>query len=241
VGDVDIFWAIRAGSSEDVFNVLKLHPQQLELRNLVGETPLLHAARHNQFECLTYLLSRGADAFAIDYESGWNALHFAMYFGNFRVIKALKDSSVYRDLAVMQDNEGLHPFDLIQSRFKHERGEQQVEDQRSFVSSFGYGGNMQLGYPVSGDFREKAKILSMSLKTQIHSLSIGIASVGAITSRGELYTWGVGKFGRLGHGDETSHIYPKKVDAFSSTMVVDVSMGESHSLALTSLSSLFLL
>ncbi len=33
----------------------------------------------------------------------------------------------------------------------------------------------------------------------------------AVTSSGELYTWGLGEYGRLGHGDNLTQLTPKRV------------------------------
>lgn len=33
----------------------------------------------------------------------------------------------------------------------------------------------------------------------------------AVTSSGELFTWGLGEYGRLGHGDTQSQFLPKRV------------------------------
>jgi E3 ubiquitin-protein ligase HERC2 len=33
----------------------------------------------------------------------------------------------------------------------------------------------------------------------------------AIMSSGELYTWGCGEYGRLGHGDNVTQLRPKQV------------------------------
>ena len=56
--------------------------------------------------------------------------------------------------------------------------------------------------------------------------------------KGELYTWGCGSYGALGHNDgDKNHINPKLVDFFSKNnlKVKDVALGESHSMALTGL------
>jgi alpha-tubulin suppressor-like RCC1 family protein len=34
-------------------------------------------------------------------------------------------------------------------------------------------------------------------------------------STGDLYTWGLGEYGRLGHGDNTTQLRPKLVSAAS--------------------------
>ena len=51
-----------------------------------------------------------------------------------------------------------------------------------------------------------------SLKTKrIRDIACGSAHSAAITSQGELYTWGLGEFGRLGHGDNNTLLKPKLV------------------------------
>eukprot|EP00339_Tiarina_fusa_P000836 CAMPEP_0117042184 /NCGR_PEP_ID=MMETSP0472-20121206/29396_1 /TAXON_ID=693140 ORGANISM="Tiarina fusus, Strain LIS" /NCGR_SAMPLE_ID=MMETSP0472 /ASSEMBLY_ACC=CAM_ASM_000603 /LENGTH=900 /DNA_ID=CAMNT_0004753363 /DNA_START=725 /DNA_END=3425 /DNA_ORIENTATION=+ len=62
----------------------------------------------------------------------------------------------------------------------------------------------------------------------------GFKHSACITSDGELYTWGMGDYGRLGHGDSNdSHNAPKLVDRFAGQNVIQVSCGSSHTMALT--------
>ncbi|RHW71201.1 BTB/POZ domain/Regulator of chromosome condensation (RCC1) repeat [Trypanosoma brucei equiperdum] len=57
---------------------------------------------------------------------------------------------------------------------------------------------------------------------------------GAINAAGELFTWGVGYQGRLGHGDNGPVMRPKKVvGALTGRHVVDVACGSFHTVALT--------
>lgn len=53
----------------------------------------------------------------------------------------------------------------------------------------------------------------------------------AVTDTGELYTWGVGDFGRLGHGDSNSRHLPTKVEDLSN--VGSVASGTAHTLVLS--------
>jgi len=55
----------------------------------------------------------------------------------------------------------------------------------------------------------------------------------ALTAGGSVWSWGVGGFGRLGHGDEQNQLLPNKVEAFADQRVVAVTAGEHHSLAIT--------
>jgi alpha-tubulin suppressor-like RCC1 family protein len=42
---------------------------------------------------------------------------------------------------------------------------------------------------------------------------------------GELYTWGKGRYGRLGHGDSDDQLKPKLVEALLGYRVIDVACG----------------
>ncbi len=53
----------------------------------------------------------------------------------------------------------------------------------------------------------------------------------AVTTEGELYTWGEGDYGRLGHGSLLRSKYPTKVEAIGP--VKQVACGEVHTLALS--------
>lgn len=45
----------------------------------------------------------------------------------------------------------------------------------------------------------------------VTDISSGSAHSAAIVNQTELYTWGLGDYGRLGHGDEVTQFEPKKV------------------------------
>ena len=64
-------------------------------------------------------------------------------------------------------------------------------------------------------------------------MSAGGAHSLAITADGAVWSWGVGTWGRLGHGDEQRQLLPKKVEALAGQRVVTVSAGSEHSFALT--------
>jgi alpha-tubulin suppressor-like RCC1 family protein len=61
----------------------------------------------------------------------------------------------------------------------------------------------------------------------------GSCTTFAIGEAGELFSWGRGMFGLLGHGDEQSQRSPKRVEALRGIRVSTVSVGQSHALALT--------
>ena len=49
-----------------------------------------------------------------------------------------------------------------------------------------------------------------------------------ITKAGEVFTWGNGGYGRLGHGDETTQMTPKRVEALVGVMSKQVACGRHH-------------
>lgn len=66
----------------------------------------------------------------------------------------------------------------------------------------------------------------------VQSLGAGDSHVLAATANGELYSWGVGFYGCLGHGDELSRSTPKLIEALFGKFIVSVSGGASHSVAI---------
>ena len=65
------------------------------------------------------------------------------------------------------------------------------------------------------------------------SVSAGAGHSLALTADGAVWSWGSGNFGQLGHGDEQNQWQPEKIEAFADQRVVAVSVGFTHSLALT--------
>ncbi len=61
----------------------------------------------------------------------------------------------------------------------------------------------------------------------------------AVTKCGRLYTWGHGKSGRLGHGDEVTCMLPTRVEGLAHQTVTEVATAESHTVALTSNGAVF--
>ena len=61
----------------------------------------------------------------------------------------------------------------------------------------------------------------------------------AASATGALYTWGNGRFGRLGHGDQQHQSRPKVVEAVGQVVVRAVAAGMEHSLALSEAGEVF--
>eukprot|EP01138_Halocafeteria_seosinensis_P004778 gb/GECG01004885.1/.p1 GENE.gb/GECG01004885.1/~~gb/GECG01004885.1/.p1 ORF type:complete len:1539 (+),score=174.82 gb/GECG01004885.1/:1-4617(+) len=99
--------------------------------------------------------------------------------------------------------------------------------------------NLQLGYTPTGqtNFQEiphPLRDLSESIKVVM--VSAGPCHSLLLTSEGTVYSWGVGRRGRLGLSDEETRMHPTPINAFgylSRYKAYKVSCGDAHSLAAT--------
>ncbi|KAK7241274.1 ubiquitin-protein transferase [Aureococcus anophagefferens] len=98
---------------------------------------------------------------------------------------------------------------------------------RRAIYSWGYGANGQLGTDavVDSPVPRKVKMPKFEVVAQI---ACGKAHSLALTVHGDLYAWGKGWQGELGHGDARLRVAPKKVD--SPHQFVKVAGGDQHTL-----------
>ncbi len=80
------------------------------------------------------------------------------------------------------------------------------------VFSWGEGDDGKLGHDNKHSV-DRPRVVEALRGKDIVDISCGGAHSAAITSTGELYTWGKGRYGRLGHGDSDDHCKPKLVEA----------------------------
>ncbi|ELR11174.1 regulator of chromosome condensation (RCC1) repeat domain containing protein [Acanthamoeba castellanii str. Neff] len=74
---------------------------------------------------------------------------------------------------------------------------------------------------------------------KIKSAAMGYNHGLAITTQGEVYSWGSGVHGRLGHGDEQDANAPRLISALASAKATQVACGPEHSLVLTEDNTLY--
>ncbi|XP_076880016.1 putative E3 ubiquitin-protein ligase HERC1 isoform X2 [Brachyhypopomus gauderio] len=99
------------------------------------------------------------------------------------------------------------------------------------VFSWGDGDYGKLGHGNSST-QKYPKLIQGPLQGKVVvCVSAGYRHSAAVNEDGELYTWGEGDFGRLGHGDSNSRNIPTLVKDISN--VGEVSCGSSHTIALS--------
>ncbi|XP_071496413.1 E3 ubiquitin-protein ligase HERC2-like [Diadema antillarum] len=100
------------------------------------------------------------------------------------------------------------------------------------VFSWGEGDDGKLGH-VSRMNCDKPRLVEALKSKRIRDIACGSSHSAAVTLSGELYTWGLGEYGRLGHGDSTTQLKPKLVKALVGTRVIQVACGSRDAQTLT--------
>ena len=104
------------------------------------------------------------------------------------------------------------------------------------VFSWGDGENGKLGHGDETTCLEPKLIRHLAdQQIKVVFIACGSGHSACIDNEGNLYTWGLGEFGRLGHGDAMSQFVPKKVEFFHGKEVLQVACGsrDAQTLVLT--------
>jgi E3 ubiquitin-protein ligase HERC2 len=80
-------------------------------------------------------------------------------------------------------------------------------------------------YFIKFSAREEPTLITALTGKQVVYITCGSTYSAAVTASGELYTWGRGNYGRLGHGGSEDHCMPNLVTALKGHKVIDVALG----------------
>jgi len=101
------------------------------------------------------------------------------------------------------------------------------------VFTWGYGGDGRLGHGDQSDMLVP-KALDVLADEHVVQVVCGELHTAALTDDGRLFTWGLGKDGRLGLGTTESHHVPRAVEFSRGVAITQVACGGLHTAALTS-------
>lgn len=106
------------------------------------------------------------------------------------------------------------------------------------VYTWGRGDDGRLGHGDNG-WKYVPRITQSLLGQIIVHVTCGSYHTAAVASNGDLFTWGGGMYGKLGHGDESGHSTPKRVESLVGLCVQAIACGSRHTAALTSSGALY--
>ena len=100
------------------------------------------------------------------------------------------------------------------------------------IFSWGEGSYGRLGHGAENedDQPEPKEIYALSQRKPI-LIAAGESHSGAISINNQIFTWGNGGFGRLGHGTDEKESAPRMVEDLSEEKIINLSLGVFHTLA----------
>lgn len=100
------------------------------------------------------------------------------------------------------------------------------------VYAFGVASMGQLGHGSRSNVRNPRLVLRGK---EIHQIAAGRYHSMAVSAYGVLYSWGCSESGQCGHNSLESELFPRIVESILPSVVGQISCGEHHSFALTSI------
>lgn len=100
------------------------------------------------------------------------------------------------------------------------------------VFTFGEGKFGRLGHNSERNQLTARRVEALANK-RIKQIACGGFHTAAVSETGEVYTWGGGEHGQLGHGDRVNKTIPTLIEALSEKLIVQVTCGWSHTVALS--------
>ncbi|KAK4770127.1 hypothetical protein SAY87_030659 [Trapa incisa] len=199
----DLWLFVQEGSLSNVESALVLLKKSggdINSRNYFGLTPLHIATWRNHIPIVKRLLAAGADPDARDGESGWSSLHRALHFGHLAVASILLQSGAS---IMLEDSKSRTPVDLLSGPVSQVIGSEN-DSVATELFSWGSGANYQLG--TANEYVQGLPCKVESLHDSFIKLvaAAKFHSV-AVSARGEVFTWGFGRGGRLGHPEFDIH------------------------------------
>mmetsp|Transcript_14369 Transcript_14369/g.16473 ORF Transcript_14369/g.16473 Transcript_14369/m.16473 type:complete len:593 (+) Transcript_14369:270-2048(+) len=106
------------------------------------------------------------------------------------------------------------------------------------VYTWGRGDDGRLGHGDNG-WKYVPRITQSLAGQVVVQVTCGSYHTAAVTGNGDLYTWGGGMYGKLGHGNESGHSTPKRVEGLAGLVVSHIACGSRHTAVITSTGALY--
>eukprot|EP00980_Cylindrotheca_fusiformis_P015257 scaffold4243_cov126-Cylindrotheca_fusiformis.AAC.3 len=106
------------------------------------------------------------------------------------------------------------------------------------VFTWGRGDDGRLGHGDNG-WKYVPRITQSLAGQVVTQVTCGSYHTAAVSGNGDLFTWGGGMYGKLGHGNEAGHSTPKRVEALTGLVVSQIACGSRHTTAVVSSGALY--
>jgi len=106
------------------------------------------------------------------------------------------------------------------------------------VYTWGRGDDGRLGHGDNG-WKYVPRITQSLSGHTVVQVTCGSYHTAAVTSNGDLWTWGGGMYGKLGHSNESGQATPKRVEGLVGLIVSQVACGSRHTAVITSTGALY--
>lgn len=232
---LDIIAAVSKGSLAEVQAYCHLCYNGGQMADKWGRTALHTAASCGKTDVVEWLLEeKHADVTQKDGESGWTALHRAIFYGQLATTTMLIQ---YKSDLYTRDHEGLGPLDIVMKDKALQMGlPPAVYDMkdRHEVYTWGDNSNFTLGH-TSEHRRSGPEVLDEFRKLGVNLKQIVMCKYHTVflTQDGAVYTCGHGQGGRLGHPTEETCLVPKQIESLKSEVVTQIAAARDHTVLLT--------
>ncbi|XP_029451409.1 inhibitor of Bruton tyrosine kinase isoform X2 [Rhinatrema bivittatum] len=201
-----------------------------------GRNALHIAASCGKKHVLDWLADmKGTDFSAKDKESGWTALHRAVFYGHIDCVLTLMKHGC--SLCV-QDKEGLSALDLVMK----DRPAHVVykSSDPTEICTWGDNINFTLGHS-SQQSKHHPELVDLFSRTGIYIKQVVLCEFHSVflSQKGLVYTCGHGQGGRLGHGDELTYVVPRLVEGLMGHPCSQVAAAKDHTVVLTECGSVY--
>jgi len=106
------------------------------------------------------------------------------------------------------------------------------------VYTWGRGDDGRLGHGDNG-WKYVPRLAQSLIGKVIVQVTCGSYHTAAVANNGDLYTWGGGMYGKLGHGNENGHSGPRRVESLLGVNISQIACGSRHTAVISSSGALY--
>ncbi|XP_055458457.1 inhibitor of Bruton tyrosine kinase isoform X1 [Psammomys obesus] len=226
---LDVLSVVTKGSENQIKNFLSSHCHNAAtVKDAFGRNALHLVSSCGKKGVLDWLIEKGVDLLVKDKESGWTALHRSIFYGHIDCVWSLLKHGVSLH---MQDREGLSPLDLLMK----DRPTHVVfkNTDPTEVYTWGDNTNFTLGHG-SQNSKHHPELLDLFSRSGIYVKQVVLCKFHSVflSQKGQVYTCGHGRGGRLGHGDEQTCLVPRLVEGLAGHNCSQVAAAKDHTVVL---------